>query len=254
MTQQRSSREFVKTALCKVILDFQKWLHADTKALQAWKDDSKPIVIVEGRLVDDVQSMVDSYRKSGAARLPRLFLAVQRIKEKPDASSLRTVPNEINSRITGDQLKRNIKFRAIARAFRIQFAFLVNDPDSASSFTDQFSNYIELAEKRRFPVTYVFDDNASDDWHLTILDNSIFPDSASIEETDLTIGIFDFVAQGLLPQITAGLNPDEPAPWSVVVEADMYPDRPTPEYLRLKADKDTGERSSEVITKGGLQP
>lgn len=250
MNQERSTREFVKTALCNVILDFQKWMMPDTAALQAWKQDPMPTVVVEGRMIDDVQSMLDSYRKTGTARLPRLFLALQRIKEKPDASSLHAVPYDLKTRIPTDPQKRNITIRALARAFRVQIAFVVNDPDSASSITDQFSNYFELQEKRRFPVIYQFAEDVSDSWALTVLDNSLFPDSASVEETNLTIGIFDFVCQGLLPQVTAGLDPNQPAPWSVVVEADMFKDRPAPYFTRLKADKDTGERSLEVVIKG----
>lgn len=250
MTRKRSSREFVKTSLCNVILDFQAWIQADTAALEAWKADPTPIVVVEGRMIDDVEKMLESYRKSGGARLPRLFLAVQRIKEKPDASYLQAVPYEINTRIPTDPLKRNIKLRAIARAFRVQFAFLVNDPDSASSFTDQFSSYIELPEKRRFPVTYEFAENVKDDWHLTILDNSIFPDSAVLDEQTLTIGLFDFTAQGLLPQITAGLEPNAEKPWYVVVESDQYKGRNNPVFTRLKADETTGERTEEIIERG----
>lgn len=250
MNQQRSTREFVKTALCNVILDFQKWMMPDTAALEAWKNDPLPIVVVEGRMIDDIQSMVDSYRKTGTARLPRLFMAVQRIKEKPDASSLHAVPYDLKTRISTDPQKRNITIRALARAFRVQIAFLVNDPDSASSITDQFSNYFELQEKRRFPVIYQFSEDVSDSWPLTILDNSLFPDSASVEETNLTIGIFDFICQGLLPQVTAGLDPNQPAAWSVVVEADMFKDRPSPYFTRLKADKYTGVRTSEIVTKG----
>jgi hypothetical protein len=249
MNQQRSTREFVKTALCDVILDFQKWMIADTAALEVWKNDPLPIVVVEGRMIDDIQSMLDSYRSTGTARLPRLFLAVQRIKEKPEASSLHAVPYDLKTRISTDPQKRNITLRALARAFRVQIAFLVNDPDSASSLTDQFSNYFELQEKRRFPVIYQFAEDVSDSWPLTILDNSLLPDTASIEEDNLTIGIFDFVAQGLLPQITAGLDPNQPAPWSVVIEADMFKDRPSPYFTRLNADKYTGERSSEVVAK-----
>lgn len=249
-TRIRSSREFVKTALCHVILDFQKWIEADTAALEEWKADPTPTVVVEGRMVDDINSQLEAYRKSGKARLPRLFLAVQRIKEKPDASYLHTIPYELNTRIPTDPQKRNIKLRAIARAFRIQFAFLVNDPDSASSFTDQFSSYIELAEKRRFPVTYEFAPGVKDDWHLTILDNSIYPDSAGIDEQNLTIGLLDFTAQGLLPQITAGLKPNEPKPWHVVVESDQFKARNEPQFVRLKADEETGERTEELLDRG----
>lgn len=249
MTRIRSSREHVKTALCLFILDFQKWLHADTASLEAWKADPTPTVVVEGRMVDDINGQLESYRKSGNARLPRLFLAVQRIKEKPDASYLPTIPYDLKTRIPTDPQKRNIKLRALARAFRVQFAFLVNDPDSASSFTDQFSSYIELAEKRRFPVTYEFAPDVKDDWHLTILDNSIYPDSASVEDQTLTIGLLDFTAQGLLPQITAGLDPNIEA-WHLVVESDQYKQRNQDKFVRLKADPSTGERTEELLDRG----
>lgn len=260
--QKRTSRESVMTALCKMVLDFQKWMIAETKAMNHWKQDPIPTAIVEGRMIDDVQSMIDSYRKMGSEKavLPKLLMAVQRIKEAPDYSQIIGVPYEINARIPSDPKKRSLKLRAIPRSYRVQYAFLVNDPDSAQSFADQFASYIQLMEKRRIKVEYEFMLDLKDEWHLTIFDNSIYPDTASVEETNLTVGLLDFTMSGLLPQVTAGLpqygepedKPVDPA-WHVVVEADMYPDRDNP-YLRQKADEETGERSFEFITKQGGQP
>ena len=260
--QKRTSRESVMTSLCKMVLDFQAWMIPETKAMNLWKKDPIPTAIVEGRMIDDVQSMIDSYRKAGSEKavLPKLLLAVQRIKEAPDYSQIIGVPFEINARIPNDPKKRSIKLRAIPRSYRVQYAFLVNDPDSAQSFADQFASYIQLMEKRRIKVEYEFLSDLKDEWHLTIFDNSIFPDSASIDETNMTVGLLDFTMSGLLPQVTEGLpeygepedKPVEPA-WHVVVEADMYPDRENP-YLRQKADKDTGEHSFEYIEKQGNTP
>ena len=256
--QKMTSRESVMNALCLMVLDFQKWMVAETKAMQHWKQQETPTVIAEGRMVDDVDSMINSYRKLGAenAFLPRLLLCVQRIKEAPDYSQIIGVPFELDAVIPTDPQKRKVKIRALPRSYRVQYAFLVNDPDSAQSFTDQFSSYIQLHEKRRIDVSYEFASDIKDKWHLTIFDNSIYPDSASVAEENITIGLLDFTMSGLLPQVIEGLpkygEPDDlpvkPA-WDVVVEVDMYPDVDNP-HLRQKADPDTGERSIEFIHKG----
>lgn len=258
--QRRTSKESVLTAFALFALRFRDWAVAETKAMKYWKDDPTPNVIVEGKMADDVARMIDTYRKSGA-RLPRLMIAIQRLKDIPDPSQLYRIPFELNTRIPTDPKARNVKIRAIARAFRVQFAFLVNDPDTARSFTDQFSNFIEDQSNRRFLVSYEFAKDVKDDWHLTILDNSIFPDSASIGEDNIEIGLLDFTVQGLLPQVTAGLpeygdtdqeeDPDSVKPgWKVVVEADMNKGRQEQTFKRLKADPVTGEHSSEDLPRG----
>ncbi|AWL27131.1 hypothetical protein DJ533_00155 (plasmid) [Acinetobacter defluvii] len=257
--QKRTSRESVMNALCLMVLDFQKWMVAETKAMHHWKNQSTPTAIVEGRMIDDVQAQLDSYRKLGekSATLPRLLLSVQRIKEAPDVSQIIGVPFEINAVIPTDPQRRKVAIRAIPRSYRVQYAFVVNDPDSAQSFTDQFTSYIQLLEKRRIEIEYDLAFDTRDKWHLTIFDNSIFPDSASVEESNITIGLLDFTMSGLLPLVVEGMptygQPDDkevPPAFHVVVEADMYPDTDDP-HLRQKADIKTGERSQEWISKGG---
>ena len=275
-------RECVIRAIGKMILDFRVWLVPETKLLSRWKTQKYAYAVAEGRLVNDVQAMLDSLRKK-EAEFPILVYAIQQIASPPDLSQVVGVPQELDVILPTDPLKRRVKLRTEPRAYHVQFAFLSNDTDSANAFTSQFCSYIRLMEKRRFGVEYYLSPDVTDRWHLTIFDNSIFPDSAQLDETNLVAGLLEFDFAGLVPRVIKGLpplyaeefgpgsnvggdsyNPNSPIyggtpgsgqgggqgdAWGVVVEADMFKDRNEPEFKRLYADEATGERTEQMIKK-----
>lgn len=266
-------RECVEQAIAQFILDFRRWIVPETKLLSRWKTQRIAYAVAEGRLINDVNAMVDSYRKK-EKDVPMLLVAVQQIASPPDLSQVIGIPYELEVVIPTDPLKRKVLLRTEPRMYHVQFVFIANDPDSANAFTSQFCSYIRNMEKRRITANYYLSPDLRQEWHLTIFDNSLYPDKADIDETNLVAGLLDFEFAGLTPRVVAGLPPlyqDEfteadgngngggggagggsgvvPNGWEVVVEADLFKDRADDDFTRVKADPVTGERNQEQIKK-----
>ncbi|OTG87899.1 hypothetical protein [Acinetobacter sp. ANC 3813] len=282
-TRILTPRECVKEAIADFLLDFRKWITPDTKSLSRWKSQTFAYAVAEGRLIDQFEKMLDSYRKK-SNELPILIIAVKEISAPPDVSQLMGVPYELDTVIKADPLQRRVKLRTEPAAYHVQFAFVVNDPDSATSLTTQFCSYIRLMEKRRVYVSYFLAPDFRHKWPLTILDNSIFPDSVDIEQGNLTVGLLDFDFYGVTPRILAGMPPlygdeftdgrgtqadgtvgggnnggggggngggnngdEEPQGWDVVIQGDMFKERPEDTYTHVEVDLNTGEKTDEII-------
>lgn len=268
-------RECVEQGIAQFILDFRRWMVPETKLLSRWKTQRIAYGVAAGKMVNDFQGMLDSYRKK-QQDVPILLVAVQQIAAPPDLSQVIGIPFELKTVIPTDPLKRKVLLRTEPRTYHVQFVFLANDPDSANAFTSQFCSYVRLMEKRRFMVNYFLSPDLRAEWEMTIFDNSLYPDKADIEENNLVAGLVDFDISGLTPRVIAGLPPlyeDEfteipkddggvggggsndpgkvPKGWEVVVEGDMNKDRDPveDEFTRVYADPITGERTEAQIKK-----
>lgn len=269
-------RECVEQAIAKMIMDFRTWIVPETKLLSRWKTQRFAYAVAEGRLINDFNAMLDSYRKK-EKEVPMLLVAVQQIGAPPDLSQVVGIPYELKVVIPTDPLKRQVLLRTEPRMYHVQFVFLANDPDSANAFTSQFCSYIKLMEKRRITANYFLSPDLRQEWHLTIFDNSLYPDKADLDENNLVAGLLDFELAGLTPRVVAGLPPlyeDEftetdngggtggdgnngggtgevPKGWEVVVEGDLNKDRDAhaEQFTRVLADPVTGERTEQQIEK-----
>lgn len=266
-----SNNEYIVKAVCtNVLSDFKRWMVADTKPLQDWKHRPKSIKGVSGRMVDDVENMVKQWRtKSQDNLLPVMLCAVGKVAMPPDVGQVRGIPYFQNGIIPTDPQLRHIKFRAMPMALRVQFVFLSPDQDSVSSLLNQFSFYMQDEFKRRFKVKYRLAPDVETEWAMTVFDNSLFPDTNSIQD-NLEIGIMDFTIAGLVPQVvglhgelTTGddgqsfypdttvdpdsRNPTENGEFDVVVEVDLFTDALAERQLRAKADKLTRQSTVERL-------
>ncbi len=262
-------RECVEQAIAKLILDFRHWMVAETKALSRWKTQRIAYAVAQGRLVDDFQGMLDSYRKKEGT-VPMLLIGVKQVTAPPDLSQVIGIPYELKTTIPTDPQKRRVTLRTEPRSYHVQFVFLAPDPDSANAFTSQFCSYVRLMEKRRFKVNYYLSPDLRVEWEMTIFDNSLYPDKADLEENNLCAGMVDFDISGLTPRVIAGLPPlytdeftetpddgngggtGEVKPgWDVVIEADLNKDRDDfeSEFTRVLADPVTEERTEQQIKK-----
>ncbi|ENV14735.1 hypothetical protein WCE14_09045 [Acinetobacter schindleri] len=269
MTRPLTPKECVEQSIGRLILDFRRWLVPETKLLSRWRTQMTAYAVAEGRLVNDFNAMVDSYRKK-QKELPMLIVAVQHIAAPPDLSQVIGTPFEVKTIIKTDPLKRRVTLRTEPRTYHVQFVFLANDPDSANSFTSQFCSYVRLMEKRRFPVNYYLSPDVREEWAITMFDNSLYPDSASLDETNLVAGLVEFDLSGLVPRVITGLPPlyeDEftyengggpgEGPgggagsikqFDVVVEADLFKARSGDVFTRINADPETQERTEQQLS------
>lgn len=202
-----SFNEYIVKAICsKVLVDFKQWLMADTKTLQDWKKRPKSIKACSSRLIDDFNAMLGQFRtKSEDNLIPVLLCAIAKVNMPPDVDKLRAVPYFRNAIMPNDKQKRHIKYRLIPSAYRVQIAFVSPDQDSVSSFLNQFCAYMQDDFKRRFDVEYQVASDVKTNFSMTVFDNSLFPDRASVEQDNLEVGLVDFTIGGYVPNIV-GLN------------------------------------------------
>lgn len=266
-----SNNEFIVIAVCKQVLtDFKKWMFADTKPLQDFKNRPRSIKAVSGKMVDDTESIIKQWRtKSDEVNLPVMLCAVAKVAMPPEVGQIRGIPYFKQGIIPTDPQLRHIKFRAMPTALRVQFVFLSPDQDSVGSLLNQFSLYMQDEFKRRFQVRYRLAPKVYTEWPMTIFDNSLYPDTSSFQD-NLEAGIMDFTIAGLIPQVV-GLNPSDGidddghtfypdtnvdpdnrnptdnGEFDVVVEADLFSDALSERQLRAKADKLTRETTVERL-------
>ncbi|GEM_PF-2347730 len=285
MTRVLTPRESAAQAIGKLILDFRYWLVPETSLLARWKTQQFAYLVAEGRMIDDAKALIDSMRKAEMT-VPALIFAIKHVAAPPDLSQVVGVPFERKVILPSDPLKRQVLLRTEPRTYHIQFMFLCNDPDSANAFSSQFASYIRLIEKRRIHVEYFLSPDVKQAWHLTIFDNSIYPDEIAIEETNLTGALIDFDMSGLVPRAIKGLpplypedfgpgsnvggdanNPNNPgnggnnpgegngeppkpgtgAGWGKVLEANIHTE-PAHRFIRVKQDPVTGLVTEELLT------
>lgn len=283
MTQWRDNRksplESVKSAIGALMIDFKQWSMADTKAFHHWKglEVKDAIKVAPTRMIDDIDSMLAKYRqqetdKGFVAPLPVMIIALATMVSPPDIASLKGVPFWVDTMVPTDPRNRAIKLRTIAKQFRVQVAFVAAEGDTCQSVINQFCAYMQDDFKRRITAKYTLGDGVQDDWHLTVLENSLFPDSVPTGQNNMSVATVDFQLIGLLPQVVGLANDDgfdeygegvdlggrdpitdengNTQEWSAIVEADLINDEASPgKALRASADAETGERKIEVVNR-----
>lgn len=269
---RKSSLESVKTAVGRLLIDFKQWSMPDTKAFHHWKhsETKSAIKVAPSRMIDDLDGMIAKYRqletdKGFVAPLPVMIIALAPMVSPPEISAVKGIPYWLDTMVTTDKQNRAIKLRTIARQYRVQLAFVCAEGDTCQSVINQFCSYMQDDFKRRIKATYVLGDNIKDDWDLTVLENSLFPDSVPTGQNNMWVNTVDFQLIGLLPQVVGladsegndeygegvdliGRDPNKdadgtPQEWSVIKEADLRDDTTSPaSVLRASIDPGTGER------------
>lgn len=274
--KRKSPLECVKLAIGKVLIDFHKWAMPDTKAFDYWKrlEVRNAIVVAPSRMIDDVDTMLSKYRqleteKGFVAPLPVMIIALDNMVSPPEISAIKGVPYWLNTSVPTDPLNRRIKLRTVARQYRVQLAFVSAEGDTSQSVINQFCTYMQDDFKRRFMATYDLGGGVTDDWELTVLENSLYPDKVPTGQSNMAVNTVDFQIAGLLPQVAGLRNEDgsedygegvdldgrdpvdtpdgDTQEWSVIVEADLYSPADQTSVMRAKADKETGERTIERV-------
>lgn len=253
-TEQRSELEAAMKAWGGVLADFRNWLMPNTKFLREWKQRElkDAIAAVPGRMIDDSTAMLEKWRqhtngdKQGSTSfLPVMLTAMAVVTTPPDVSTMYGIPYWIDTVLPNDPQKRRVQMRTIPKMIRAQVVFICTEPHSAGALTNQLCAYFTDEAKRRFKVQYHVGDGIQDDWDLTIIENSLYPDSIPTDQKNLSIAVIDLQMCGLEPQVV-GLDADDAAVdpggrkpaeqlGAVVVQSDI--DQDTEEQIhRINAD------------------
>lgn len=253
----------VKNALGGVLIDFKKWTKPNTQAFRYWKklEPNKAIKVAPSRMIDDVDSMLAKYRqqdtgKDFVAPLPVMFVALAPMVSPPDVSSIRGVPFWLDTMVPTDSENRKVRLRTVPCQYRVQIAFIGPEGDTSQAVINQFCSYLTDDFKRRFGVDYDLGGGVKDRWDLTVLENSLYPDSVPTGQNNIWVNTVDFQVAGLEPQVV-GLDPDDddvdpdgrppivpgvpsvPGEWDVVREADLHSIEKEPTILRAVANEET---------------
>lgn len=218
MTRPTSPLECVLDAWVQVLADFRAWVQPETPQALAWKQRaySGAIFGCKSKLVDDVEGMIGEWRKYADAHpqagesafLPVLLTAVAASTQPPDVGQIRGIPYFVDAVIGEGEQSQLIGLRTVPKAIRTQIVYLTTNPHDASSISDQFCAYVTDDARRKFLVTYQFGQNITEQWDMTILENSLFPDVVPSDAKNLTIITVDVTMMGLVPQIV-GLDADK---------------------------------------------
>ena len=241
---QDSSLMCVLDAWVHVLGDFRAWFKPETPHGMTWKQAplSQSIKGVKAKLIDDVEGMIADWRankndtKEGqTSKLPVLLTAVAETAAPPEISQVIGQPYWTDVIVPNDPQERVVQMRTIPKAVRAQVVYITSNPHDASSISDQFCAYMTDDNKRRFAVNYHLGGGLVSDFKMTVLENSLFPDSAPSDAKNLTIITVDVTMIGLVPHVV-GLGGE----WDSVTDVGV--------------DPDNGDVGGDNATGGGQKP
>lgn len=153
----------IKVAFGRYLQGFHQMLIADTPALTeyAGRAFAKSAVWAPGRMIDQVEEMLASWRKNDTSRedratpfLPIIIAACSKdyMPAQPDYS--RQAADAVDVMIPGDPQNRVFKMRTALSEVRVQVAVVAADEPTARSIAMQLALYSQAIERRRIYADY----------------------------------------------------------------------------------------------------
>lgn len=193
---------------------FGQWLSrcrqqlvADTPALAEFvaRDFAKAAVWAPGRMIDQVESMLDSWRKNdtaGAARAtpfqPVLIAAIAKDYTPAPPEFSRQLANPLYVRIPGDAKERVFRMRVVVAEIRAQVAILAYEPNTARSIAMQMHLFAEAAGNQRFYADYPLI-GMSSKWPVVFETPDLMAAAVANEQKNLTALTVDFSLRASVP-------------------------------------------------------
>jgi len=264
-----SARQSILDATVNLMAAFRAWCRPETEQIEQWRKRkfSEAVAACKSSMVDDVESMLASWRKQvnadvkagGTAFIPVMLVAVSAAVQPPDVSMIFGVPYWVDVISNIDGVDYQFQMRTIPKAMRVQMVYASTNPHDAQSLSDQFCAFFTDDMKRRFDVQYNLGKNPEtqqdiiDINQMTIIENSLFPDIVPTDQKNLTIISVDFTMVGLVPQFAlddtdigydefgmiGGTNGGQNNNRDLVITADLH-DQDTKRHFQVNADPNTG--------------
>lgn len=164
----------VKAAFADWLCAFYAQFYPDTPAGVEWaaRGHVKAMQWAPGRMVDDVESMLSTYKRvnnSGNAStstfLPVLIAAVAADYTETPGEAGRNVMDWRSMAMPGDTLNRHLKVRVMSADLRAQVVVIATDSPTAMSIIGQLAEWTKT--RRTFQARYVFQTVASD-WPVVV--------------------------------------------------------------------------------------
>lgn len=229
----------IKAAFGRYLQSFYGQLVADTPALAEYaaRGFAKSAVWAPGRMVDQVEDMLASWRKNdtaGAARatpyLPVMIVAMAKDYVPAPSDYARPLADAVDVMIPGDAKQRVFRMRAVTADIRCQVAICAPEESTARSIAMQLSLFAQSLENRRFNALYRLV-GLDEGWPVVLELPDLQAISNPSEVKNLTVLTVDIQMRATVPLLTApaGAAPndgkgsgslDDPSGYLVVKRAD----------------------------------
>lgn len=216
---------------------YTEHLVADTPALAEFRARgfAKSAVWAPGRMVDQVEEMLSSWRKNDNAGtdtphpyLPVMIAAMSKDYMPAPADFGRPMVNPVDVIIPSDVKRRVFKMRSVVADIRTQVAICAPEDPSARSIAMQLQMFSASTENRRFHSIYRLA-GMDDHWPVSLETPDVQAVNTSVGEAkNLTILTVDFQLRATVPMLTypasggdgkgSGTG-DDPDGYLVVVQA-----------------------------------
>lgn len=197
---------------------YSNTLVADTPAIAEFRSRgfAKSAVWAPGRMVDQVEEMISSWRKndnSGTDRptayLPVVIAAMAKDYIPAPVDYAHPIANPVDVIIPSDPLRRVFKMRAVVADVRTQVAICAAEDPTARSIAMQLQLFAAAVQNRRFYSRFVL--AGMDEYWPVVLET---PDIQAIstpvgEAKNLTILTVDFQLRATVPMLTVPASDDQ---------------------------------------------
>lgn len=195
--------------------------------MSSWKQAplKQAIMACRANMIDDAEAMLNAWaindnthvagvtrqEKGQTAFIPVMTTAIAPIMSPPDFEQVGGHSAWLDVVAPNDPENRVVQLRTMPVAYRCQIAFFSPDVHGAMMVANQFCLYWKNESKRTFDVQfelgYFGDQKITDNWKFRVLENSLYPDTATTDYKNLTVVTVDCTIIGSIP-IIGGLGGD----------------------------------------------
>lgn len=201
----------IKAAFGRYLQEFHKLLIADTKAMAEFanRDFAKAAVWAPGRIIDQVEDMLASWRKNDTSQatqpktqLPIMIACMGKDFVPAPPEFGRGLGDAVDVIIPTDPKERLFKMRVVVADIRTQVAIIAADDSTARSIALQLHAYTSAIGNRSFHTTYKLA-GIDDHWPVMLEIPDLMAMSAPTEVKNLTMLVLDVTLRATVPLLTA---------------------------------------------------
>lgn len=198
---QACSFDRIKYAFGRYLERYHQFLAPTTQAASEWmqRQYSKSVVVAQGRMIDDAESLLAEYRKTGNPALPIIIVCFDKEPLDIQGNFSRQVADAQWVQLPMDDKGRFFRMRQIQQERRVQLAFVAADEPTAHCIAVQFARtFIEQTGNDRMQAKYRLLGQELD-FPIMIMRDNVELSNAAPEEKNLTILTLDLQLRETIP-------------------------------------------------------
>lgn len=208
----------IKAAFGKYLSRFHGQIMPDTRAAKEFASRSfaKSCVWAPGRMIDQVNDMLEAWRKNDTSQgsqsntaLPVIIAAMARDFAPSGSEFGRNVSDAVDVVLPNDPKNRLFKLRTIQADYRVQLAVVAPDSPTARSIASQLHLFVSAIGNRSFFATFSLA-GIEDQWGVQIENPDLLFAGTPMEDVkNLTVDVVDLTLRATVPFLSAPEG-DEP--------------------------------------------